>query len=510
MPLPIGEYFRNGGTDQGVSKEIALTYLTHLLDTYTPESERGYMVVVRMEIPEDLHDYWDYAPVVNRAVDWKELSPRQQRIKRRRHLQGITDIHQRARRLAKMMNTPGHAKLVPDLNPQDRKAIHIEHAQLLRKHGVVFTDMYTCYSYKQARIFKDVMDKHATKRALSTDEIVRDTEKIIMLGPYGKTLENKKGRCNFKVHTDPASFCRNACFKRTSDFRIQHYCEEDGSFLGTTEASKTVQVVQDTPRFMGWAILEYAKMIMTRFHYDTMKPLFGDALKLLYSDTDSMYYEIRWPTDPIDYIAEHNEEVFDLSQTEKYKDLLLKNQLGTFKYEGADNKDGKAGLDNEIVEAVFSAPKSYVKKMAKAKKGSTLDLKGKGVPGSVLQEQFGDSIDHHKEAVFKNRTSVARYRQFRSLDHVVKHCDVSKVALSAENDKVFQVSPFCSRPLGHFRNRDPVEPCPEWDLTDSEDEAVPLALEMLRKHVVPRDGVFLDVLDKDEAAADSNDENWDE
>jgi hypothetical protein len=223
-----------------------------------------------------------------------------------------------------------------------------------------------------------------------------------------------------------------------------------------------------------------------------------------------MYYEIRWPTDPIDYIAEHNEEVFDLSQTEKYKDLLLKNQLGTFKYEGADNKDGKAGSDNEIVEAVFSAPKSYVKKMAKAKKGSTLDLKGKGVPGSVLQEQFGDSIDHHKEAVFKNRTSVARYRQFRSLDHVVKHCDVSKVALSAENDKVFQVSPFCSRPLGHFRNRDPVEPCPEWDLTDSEDEAVPLALEMLRKHVVPRDGVFLDVLDKDEAAADSNDENWDE
>jgi hypothetical protein len=207
---------------------VALAYLSHLLDTYTPESERGYMIVVRMEIPEDRHDYWDFAPVVNRSVKWSELSPRQQRIKRRKHLQGITDVQQRARMLAKLMIEPGHKKLIPDLNPQDRKAIHVEHAQLLRKHGVVFTEMYTCFSFKQARVFKDVMEKHATKRALSNDETVRDTEKIIMLGPYGKTLENKKDRSNFKVHTDPGSFCRNASFKRTHEFHIQHYCEKEG------------------------------------------------------------------------------------------------------------------------------------------------------------------------------------------------------------------------------------------------------------------------------------------
>jgi hypothetical protein len=376
--------------------------------------------------------------------------------------------------------------------------------------------MYTCFSFKQARVFKDVMEKHATKRALSNDETVRDTEKNIMLGPYGKTLENKKDRSNFKVHTDPGSFCRNASFKRTHEFHIQHYCEEDGSFLGTTTANKVAQVVEDTPRFMGWAILEYAKMIMVRFHYDVMKPLFGDGLQLEYGDTDSAYYLIRWPTEPIDYIAERNKElqVFDLSQTEKYKDTSLKNQLGCFKYEGADNKDGKPGMDNEIVELVCAQAKSYVKLMAKEKhanKGDNVDLRHKGVPGTVMREQFGKTTDYFKEAVFKNVTPLARYRQFRSFDHVIKHCDVSKVALTAENDKVFQVTPYLSRPLGHFRNREPVPPCPEWDLTDSEDEAVPLAMELLRKHAVPRTGATLDAPAEQEiAAANSDDEEWDE
>lgn len=49
--------------------------------------------------------------------------------------------------------------------------------------------------------------------------------------------------------------------------------------------------------------MEYAKLVMSKFHYDVIKPIFGDKLKLLYTDTDSMYYEIRWPTDLNEYLA---------------------------------------------------------------------------------------------------------------------------------------------------------------------------------------------------------------
>ena len=514
MPLPVGNYKLEGGLDAGHTQEECAAFLDRMLASYTSESKKGYMLVVRLEIPQELHDKWDYAPAVNRPVQWGELSARQQQAKRRKYLSNFHDVQHKARKLASMLKTPGNMKLVPDLGPQDRKAIHIEHAQLLRKHGAVFTALYACYSFDQERVFKSVMEKHSTKRQLSTDEAVRDMEKLCMNSPYGKTLENKRGRRNFNVHTNMDTFRRNACFKRTQEFRIQHYCEEDGTFLGVTSSKKTKQIVLDTPRMMGWAILEYAKMVMGGFHYDVMKPLFGEALKLLYTDTDSMYYEIRWPTDPIDYIAEQNErlQIFDLSQVARYKDTPLKNKLGCFKYEGADNKKGIEGEDNEIVEAVFLAPKSYAKRMAKEKKGKTLEIKGKGVPSAVLKENFGCSLDYYKNALLTNKSEVATFRAFRSKDHIIKHCEVTKVALSAENDKVFQLSPTESRPLGHYKNSLPVAPCPEWDLSDSEDEAVPLALEIIASQQVPQAAIVVEDGGDDteiEEVSDAESVDWD-
>ena len=114
-----------------------------------------------------------------------------------------------------------------------------------------------------------------------------------------------------------------------------------------------------------------------------------------------------------------------------------------------------------------------------------LEIKGKGVPTNVLKES-STSIDSYKSAVFSNKDVNTKFRQFRSVDHVVRHCEVSKVAPSADNDKVFQVSPpYHSRPLGHWRNKESVQPCPQWDLEDSGDEAEPLAREMIAKGQIP-------------------------
>ena len=103
---------------------------------------------------------------------------------------------------------------------------------------------------------------------------------------------------------------------------------------------------------------------------------------------------------------------------------------------------------------------------------------------TVLKESF-TNLDSYKSAVYSNKEAKAKFCQFRSIDHVVRHCDVSKVALSADNDKVFQVSPQHSRPLGHWRNKEPVQPCPQWDLEDSGDEAVPLARDMIAQSQIP-------------------------
>ena len=62
----------------------------------------------------------------------------------------------------------------------------------------------------------------------------------------------------------------------------------------------------------------------------------------------------------------------------------------------------------------------------------------------------------------------------------MKHCDTTKVALSCENDKVFQTSPGSSRPLGHYKNKVLEPVAEEWALEDDE-ETMKLALDLLAK-----------------------------
>ena len=106
-----------------------------------------------------------------------------------------------------------------------------------------------------------------------------------------------------------------------------------------------------------------------------------------------------------------------------------------------------------------------------------MSITGKGVPGSVLKKKFTD-IEYYKKVLYENKVATATYRQFQSKDHIVKHCDTTQVALSCENDKVFQTSPGSSRPLGRYKNKVLEPVAEEWALEDDE-ETVKLALKLL-------------------------------
>ena len=85
-----------------------------------------------------------------------------------------------------------------------------------------------------------------------------------------------------------------------------------------------------------------------------------------------------------------------------------------------------------------------------------------------------------------------------SEDHVVKHVEKTKVALSCENDKVYQVSPTCSRPLGHYRNRT-LEPVAKVWALEVDPEVIEMAEELLAKGRVIPPTVTLDSDDESTA-----------
>ena len=54
-----------------------------------------------------------------------------------------------------------------------------------------------------------------------------------------------------------------------------------------------VTLTLNKPAYIGMCILELSKVLMYEFHYDYIKNKYGNNSRLLFTDTDSLMYEIK-------------------------------------------------------------------------------------------------------------------------------------------------------------------------------------------------------------------------
>ena len=83
-------------------------------------------------------------------------------------------------------------------------------------------------------------------------------------------------------------------------------------------------------------ILELSKALMYKFHYDYIKTKYGNNSKLLFTDTDSLMYQIK--TEDVYKDFSDDKEMFDLSNystKSKYYDNSNKLVVGKMKDETA-------------------------------------------------------------------------------------------------------------------------------------------------------------------------------
>ena len=113
-----------------------------------------------------------------------------------------------------------------------------------------------------------------------------------MNGNYGKFLQNKLGQTQVNTFTDQLAWLRAVWRRNCVDYSILHNDDGTGNFLGLVEYRKRKAVCLNTLRFQGLVTLEWSKIVMLEFHYDIIKKYFGDAAKLMFTDTDSFFYYI--------------------------------------------------------------------------------------------------------------------------------------------------------------------------------------------------------------------------
>ena len=141
-------------------------------------------------------------------------------------------------------------------------------------------------------------------RAEATSEFEKDLYKLMNNSVYGKKLENIRNRVDIRLRKRARKLIAKPNFDRCTIFHEN---------LVAIHMIKT-EIVFNKPVYSGAAILDLSKIVMYNFHYNYIKPEYGDNARVLFTDTDSLMYEIK--TD--DFYMGISDDVKDRFDTSNY------------------------------------------------------------------------------------------------------------------------------------------------------------------------------------------------
>ena len=234
---------------------------------------------------------------------------------------------------------------------------------------------------------------------------------------FGKTIENIRNRVDIKLITD-----KKKARKLAAKPNFNHCNIFSENFVAIH--MKKTELTFDKPVYLGMTILDLNKTLIYNFIYDYIKQKYKDKAKLLFTDTDSLMYEIQTE----DFYKDISEDVKHKFDTSDYPPNhpsgipsgVNKKVLGMFK----DEAGGKV-----IDEFVGLRAKSYSYKMSEGEESK----KCKGVKKLVIKK----SILHedYKKCLFTGKEQLRRINVIRSYKHGIYTEEINKVALSSSDDK---------------------------------------------------------------------------
>ena len=329
----------------------------------------------------------------------------------------LHDLHNDYPLAPERINCGKVEKLIPNLRDKEKYVIHYKNLKQYLKLGLKLKRIHRGIKFVESEWLKSYIDMNTKLRTKANNNFEKDFFKLMNNSVFGKTMENIRNRVNIKLVND-----RDKAKKLTAKPNFKHlniFCEE----LIAVHMKKT-SLIFNKPVYLGMCILDLSKTIMYDFHHNYIKEKYGNNAKLLFTDTDSLMYEIETG----DFYKDISEDVKDRFDTSDYPPNhpsgiptgCNKKVLGVF-------KDEAAGRIME--EFVGLRAKLYSYKMFKGEESK----KCKGIKKSVVKK----SITHedYKNCLFTGKEQYQRMNVIRSHDHDVYTEEVNKIALCSDDDK---------------------------------------------------------------------------
>ena len=380
-----------------------------------PDAAEGCFVECTLDYPEALHDlHADYplAPVKTK-ITYDSLSP---------YCRFLCDRH-------KLKHTLNTLKLLTTFRRRSFYVLHYRNFQLYVKLGLRVVAIHSALAFRQAPYMKGYVDMNVLKRAASTNKFDADFYKLSVNSLFGKTIENPEKRTKVKL-------CRT---KGELEKKVGHYSFKRSKIINKNlvgvEMRNTV-VKMNKPFYVGNAVLELSKFHMYNFHYNVMKPVFNDRIHLLYTDTDSLMYEIQ--------------------SENPYQELKDGDKLGWFDFSNYPKDHPLFDDRNKRVPGLFKDECNvrYIKEFVGLRsKMYSLSVEGedvkvaKGVKKSVINNEL--RFSNYLDCLLGEDSIEHSFKCIRSTKHSVHTLDMRKKTLSGFDDKRFLLNAIDSVPYGY-------------------------------------------------------------
>ena len=387
-----------------------------LLDDYNETSVRGLILEVDLEYPDELHDLHNDYP----------LAPEKVKVER-------DMLSSYCKKIAEKFNMSSGLvqKLIPTLGGKEKYVLHYRNLQLYLDLGMKLKKVHRALEFNQAPWLKQYIDFNTVKRANAKNSFEKEFFKLMNNSVFGKTMENLRKRVDVRLVTDEKKL-----FKLTSKptYVSSKIFNEDLVAIHKIKETLTL----NRPAYVGMCILDISKTLMYDFHYNYIKYKYDDKAKLLFTDTDSLMYEIQ--TDDVYKDLFVDKEKFDNSDYSKDSPFYFgenKKVIGKF-------KDEAAGIP--IIEFVGLKSKmySYIKDNGEGNKTA------KGVKKNVIRNDMRHV--NYNDVLMNNTQMHHKMRSIRSVKHQLGTYEINKISLSCFDDKRYiHDNGITSYAYGHYK-----------------------------------------------------------